>query len=435
MYPTGSSKARSQAADTQWVQEHVFTVPVIQYRGGGPHVLVTTSSYKPVNVSLSIPGLGFKIYKTITRLTDSSLWDIDLLSTIGHDIRTVGGIGKQNTTLIVRSSDIVSVHAISQDYGGGDGFVVFPTNHLGTTHYVASYQPYNRNDSSFVCITALYMNTSIYIQTNRKQIRETLRQYETYRFDGDEYEDLTGALVQSDEPIAVISGVRAKVSSTFGSRLDGLLVQIPPTNMYGKKFSIVPFQSLNISYVYRVQTLNASTTLNFSDGKVVEIKPAIPGVKSFYEADATGHEMISFTSDQPVMVAQYLKSAEHPLRGGPAMLIVPPFSHFGHNVTFPVFQFHRVFEHFITVIAECTAMDDGFQLDDAPVDWYQTNPIDETMCYANHNVTVGQHSITHANPMTTFYVSVFGICRKCYSSYAFLANCYCSQGKYYCKHI
>ena len=436
MHPTGPSKARAQDEDTQWVQEHVFTVPEFDYGFGDPHILITTSSRKPVNLTLSIPGVGFKIYKTITK--ESSFWDIGSPLNDGHDIRTLRNIGKQNTTVIVRSSDIVNVHAISHDYGGGDGFVVIPTNKLGTTHYVASYQPSYRDDPAFVCITALQMNTSVYIQTNRKQIRETLRQYESYRFDGDEYEDLTGALVQSDKPIAVISGVRANISS----RSSGLLDHIHPIDMYGEKFSIVPFQSLNLGYVYRVQTLNKSTTIKFSDDRVVEIKPEIHGVKAFYEADVTGSEMISFTSDQPVMVIQYLKSANNPLRGGgPAMLIVPPFTHFGHNVTFPVFQFHYVYEHFITIIAECTAMDDGFQLDDAPVDWYQTQPIDETMCYANHKVTTGQHSITHANPMATFYVSVYGICRKCYSSYAYLANAYYSRGKYctillhYCKFL
>ena len=181
--------------------------------------------------------------------------------------------------------------------------------------------------------------------------------------------------------------------------------------------------------MYRVQTLNKSTTLKFSDDKVVEIKPEIHGVKPFYEADVTGYEMISFTSNQPVMGIQYLKSVNNPWRGGPAMLSVPPFTNFGENVTFPVFQFSYSFENFITVIAECTAMDDGFQLDDAPVDWYQTQPIDETMCYANYKVTTGQHSITHANPMATFYVSVYSICRRCYSSYVYLANAYYSQGK------
>ena len=371
MYPIGPSKARSQDEVTQWVQEHVFTVPEFYYGSGNPHILITTSSRKPVNVTLSIPGVGFKIYKTITK--DNSTWDIDLSPTNG----TLRGIGRQNTTVIVRSSDTVNVHAISHDIGGGDGFVVIPTNQLGTTHYVASYQPSDSNNPAFVCITALHVNTFIYIQTNRKHIRETLQQYESYRFDGDEYEDLTGTLVQSDKPIAVISGVRASVSSV---RKDGLLVQIPPTNMWGEKFSIVPFQRLNFGYVYRVQTLNKSTTLKFSDDKVVEITPEIHGVKPFYEADVTGYEMISFTSDHPVLVIQYLKSASNPWRGGgPAVLIVPPFTLFGHNVTFPVFQFHLIFEHFITIVAECTAMDDGFS-----IRWCTSRLVSDTTNWRNH---------------------------------------------------
>ena len=163
MYTTGSSKARSQDEDTQWVQEHVFTLPKFYYGFGNPSVLITTSSHKPVNVSLSIPRVGFEIYKTITK--DSSLWDVDLSVPDGHVTHTLRGIGKQNTTIIVRSSDIVNVHAISNDYGS-DGFVVIPTNQLGTTHYVASYQPSYWYDPAFVCITALYANTSIFIQTN-----------------------------------------------------------------------------------------------------------------------------------------------------------------------------------------------------------------------------------------------------------------------------
>ena len=175
MHPIGHSKARSQDEDTvQWVQEHVFTVPEFYYGAGDPHLLMTTFSSNPVNVCLSIPGVKFEIYKTITK--GCSAWDIDLSPTNGHDIRTLRGIGKQNTTTIVRSSDIVNVHTISHNYGGGDGFIVIPTTQLGTTHYVTSYQLSQWDDPAFVCITALHMNTSVYIQTNRKQIRETLRQ-------------------------------------------------------------------------------------------------------------------------------------------------------------------------------------------------------------------------------------------------------------------
>ena len=427
--PTGSSKVQSKQVarheDDLWVQEHVFTVPKFHHGDADPHVFITTSSRKPVSVTLSIPGVGFEIKQIVNK--DRFLCDIDLSlsNTNGRDIRTLQGIGKQNKTVIVRSSGIVNVHVINNDKGEGDGFVVIPTDQLGTKHYVESYQPFYESDPAFVCITALHANTSIYIQTNQKKIRQTLCQYESYRFDGDQNEDLSGTFVEGDKPIAVISGVLAKVLISLRGHADGLLVQIPPTNMWGMKYIIAPYQSLDDGYLYRVQTLNISTTLNMSDGEAIEIRPE---EESFYEADVTENGEISFTSNQPVMVVQYIKKR-------PAVLIIPPVTRYGHNVTFPVFGFADLvsvtYSHFITVIAECSAIYSGFSLDGVGVvEWHQNSTVDGAMCYASREVPPGQHSITHTNPVTTFAVSVYGIC-KCPSSYAYSAKAYYSQGKYH----
>ena len=101
------------------------------------------------------------------------------------------------------------------------------------------------------------------MKTKWTQKRETLRRYESYRFDGNQFEDLSGALIQSNKPIAVISGVHAKVPNHSSGNGDWLVVQVPPTNMWGTQFSIVPSQNLdlNSNYVYRVQTKNISTNL------------------------------------------------------------------------------------------------------------------------------------------------------------------------------
>ena len=109
---------------------------------------------------------------------------------------------------------------------------------MGTTYYVASYQPSSRFYPTFVCITALYMNTSVYIHTKKERMSVTLLQYESYRFDGRENEDLSGSLVQSDSPIVVISGVRTQVyknasQTPVGS---GLVVHLPP-QIYGERLS------------------------------------------------------------------------------------------------------------------------------------------------------------------------------------------------------
>ena len=143
--------------------------------------------------------------------------------------------------------------------------------------------------------------------------------------------------MQGDNPIVVISGVRTQIYKDANQTPagEGLVVHVPPANKWGKNFSSIPFQNTTFCCLCRVYTINISTTLNMSDGKIIEIGPG-----SFYEADITENKGISFTSNQPVMLAQYVKSGSHsPPRGDPAMLIVPPIAHFGHNVTFPVFRF------------------------------------------------------------------------------------------------
>ena len=204
------TNALSDNEAINWVQEHVFTVPFLDH--GDPHVLITTSFRKPVNVSVSIPGVGFEINNTIAK--ESPLFDVDLVShhIYSRAICMLPDVGKQNKTFIVRSSDMVNVHVVSNDKGG-DGFVVIPTNYLGTTHYVVSLKS-QRDKSAFVCITAFHENTSVYIRTKTIQLRETLHQYESYRFDGNWNEDLSGTLVRSGKPIAVIAGVFAKISGT-----------------------------------------------------------------------------------------------------------------------------------------------------------------------------------------------------------------------------
>ena len=438
--PPGSSNAYSENED-MWEQEHVFAVPCFPDGHGNPRALITMSSSmsnEPVNVSLSIPELGFEISRNLTK--DSSPCDIDLSpDNVGHDIPSCGE--GQGTTIIVRSSSKVNVHAIINDFVVEDGFVVIPTNQLGTTHYLASYQPSSDNDPAFVYITAVQMNTSVYVHTKTRQLNLPLQKYESFRFEGGRYEDLSGSLVESNKPIAVISGVHAKVQGNLNDTRDvhrgSLLVQIPPINMWGVKFSIptVPFQSsdLNGGCVYRIQTLNISTYLKMSgtDTQVIEIRPE---VKSFHEVNCEGDAVISFTSNQPVMVIEFLKRdfSQSPTLGDPAMLIVPPVEQYTSNVTFPVFEFDSRNEqtYYITVLAACTAFDDGFRLDETSIDWNnRQQSVHNAVCYSSHRVTTGQHSLTHIDPTATFYVSVYGICQICDSSYAYSANAYDFQGR------
>ena len=178
---------------------HVVSNPAV--------VLITTSSFDPVNVHVSVTGtVGFEdLTTTVTRTQHAQ---IDFPPSI-----RLTGTGKRNATVKVTSSGVTSVHCIDNEYNGGDGFFVLPVTQLGKQYYVVSYiSRYDTfgsvNYPSFICISALDQETSVQITKNEGQtLQLTLAPYESYRLDSDgEGGDLTGTFIEASNPIFVISG-------------------------------------------------------------------------------------------------------------------------------------------------------------------------------------------------------------------------------------
>ena len=401
----------------------MFTIPALipswPYES---RVMITTESPNSVNVTLSTSYLA-KITRTINRNNGA---DIEL----PYDMRVYLGDGKQNKTIIVRASDVVSVYAITNNRSAGDAFQSIQTAQLGKKYYVASYRPYSTHVSSFVCVSAVNSDTSVSISTQSGLEHVFLQQYESYRYDGRDYEDLSGTLVQSNKPIAVISGSTSSIAD--GGSSDGILSQLKPTESWGTVYYIFPFKELTSGFVYRVFASDMLTTLDMSDDSVILIQSG-----DFYEGDVSGNSIVSFQADQKVMVVQYMKSylADNAERGDPSMVVVQPVSLHTNNVTFPVFNYTYFNGHtyYINVVTECKNVD-GLVFDDSTqaASWDKLTTNDQTMCCVWSNVTSGYHSITHANQTARFSVSVYAICNGyCSSSYAYAATGIPAQGRYF----
>ncbi|XP_072046685.1 uncharacterized protein [Amphiura filiformis] len=328
---------------------------------------------------------------------------------------------------MLRSSGKVSVHAVDNELANGDGFAVLPTSQLGTQYYVASYKPSLLDYPSFFCISSLYSKTSIYIKTPAENEHQViLEENESYRFDGSAFEDLSGTLVQSDKPIAVISGVWTRVPENITCCAGGLLEQLPPVHSWGYNFILSAFLSLNSGYVYRVYAVNMSVIQE--NGISTRI-----AANSIYETDVTADTVVSLTSDHPIMVVQYMKSNDGYLNepGGPSMLIVQPITSFTGNVIFPVIEYtstHFRHTYYINIVIDCEFVD-GLLLDDSPS--IRTNEVilksrDESMCCLRTGLSSGHHTVSHNNPIARFFVCVYGISSR--SSYAYAANVLNSAG-------
>ncbi|XP_072047497.1 adhesion G-protein coupled receptor G7-like [Amphiura filiformis] len=330
--------------------------------------------------------------------------------------------GVQERTIFVRSSGESLVFVVDNENEDCDTYLVYSTSQLGTQYYVASYKPYATRFSSLLCISSIYPNTSINITTPAGEtVQIILKRYESYLFDRNEGEDLSGTFVQSNKPIAVISGVITYVPDEKVCCLDGLIEQLPPVHSWGYTFTLTPFLSLNYGYVYRVFTTIHSATLIMSDGNITHIAD-----ESFYEEDVTGDTVVSFTSDQPVMAVQYMKGshANMPDRGDPSMLIVAPNTAFTADVTFPVIEYTGGHTYYINVILECDyVMDDGVLLDGTHFTSSDSlSSSDNSMCCLRSNVSIGHHTVSHTNPTARFSVIVYAIGGE--SSYAYAANAY-----------
>ena len=413
--------------DSTAEEEYVFAIPRLGIiaESAPPQILLTTSSSNTVNIDVSISDGSFRNSRQIDQHNPT------IVSLPSRVRMAPEDDTPQDKTVIIRSSEMISVFAIDNEGSNGDGFVAYPSSLLGTDYRIASYSPLQLWPS-FFCISALFPNTSIRVKTMAgMESVILLKKYESYRFDGATFEDLSGTLVTSNEPISVVSGVYTQVSigsPDYTAHVDGLLEQLPDVTKWGSKFFLGPFSTLSSGYKFRVFTRNIRTTLDIS-GESISISP-----ESFYEGDVVGDTVTSIESDFPVMIAQYMKSsgADNLERGDPSMLIVPPATSFTNSAKFYVYQYTLIdHTYYINVMIECHNVN-GLTLDNTLLT--QTGNVkstnDNLMCCVREQVSPGQHSISHTNQMVKFAVIVYAICDvdDCQSSYAYPANAYYSQG-------
>ncbi len=167
-------------------------------------------------------------------------------------------------------SDLMTVLAVDNTWGGGDVFQVLPTLQLGTQYYVLTLKQYIVGFPSFFCFSALEEHTTVTFTTKQGESHQVvLNPYQSYRFDGAWEEDVSGTFIESDNPISVVAG-----TYTYGPELycclDGVLENIPPVNSWGHEFVLTPFSEVTCGYAYRIISHeNTAIVLSNVNGKKI----------------------------------------------------------------------------------------------------------------------------------------------------------------------
>ena len=408
------------------VMEHVFAIPLaswIPYSHRLPRVLISTSSLDPVSVHISVVGIH-EITTTVARYRHVSI-------TLPPSVRLTS-TGKSNATVRVTSSGVTSVHCIDTEYGTGDGFLVLPTTQLGKQYSVVNYKAAEaanvKGYKAFVCLSALNTETLVDITTKGGvSFQIDLNPFESYRFDGESLEDLTGTFITSTKLLTVISGVYTRVPSYDNAAdFDGLLEQMPPISSFGYKFLMAPFYGINSGYVYRIISSMKSTTIKFSNLRTEQIE-----ANEWYEGEVLDNSVILIESDNPLLVVQYMKSRFAGITADASMMIVPSVESFVNNVTFPVVKLtgNPVIQYNIHVTVNCNYVDELMFDDTEPMSvWERLETYDGEMCVIRGNVTTGVHSVTHHDPEAKFTVAVYGF--HDHSAYAYPAGFNLNFGKH-----
>lgn len=360
---------------------------------------VLISSGEATTGTLSIDGLGIEEdFTVVPGIVTEVVVPGDAMVSTPDGVADLG--------IHVVAEDDVSVYGFSGGFATTDAFLAYPVDALGTEHLVLGY-PGSWVPGTFATVVATQDGTTLTITPSVSTATRaagvpysvTLDRGEVYQLETPQ--DLSGTVVVSDHPVAVLSGSRCANVPVDTLYCDHLVEQMPPTSAWGTKFATVPLAGRTEGDRFRVMAAGDATKVSV-DGVVVA------------DLDrGEHHEMVltapsGITADAPVLVAQYSHSIRYDRSelGDPFMILVTPLEQYlaSYTVASPTL-FGDVNVHWLNLVAEPGEVG-AIALDGVPVPAGRFSPIGSTGLFgASVQVLPGTHSLRGPRP---FGVSAYG---------------------------
>ena len=307
----------------------------------------------------------------------------------------------------IKSTADIAIIGANYVSGTADAFLALPTTTLGKTYVVAtrlnsgtSSSEVNagiisQRDGTEVTITLKTKRYFSYLgssYTSGQSFTITLAKLETFHLVHNK--DLSGTIITSSYPVAVLSG---SPCGRVGSGCDHLVSFLLPVTKWGKEYILAPaMQSKSTGDFYRVfasqETMVKSRNLteNLCRGEYLEI-------------NLKQNELSSFVScSKPCQVVQYLKGEPINKRPDPSSIILSSIEQFASNYKVVPLMKPNLTAHHITIIIE-EKNKDALMLSKArnvEINWQKVN---ET------KYVWGIHNITTATNVESFNGEKFGV--------------------------
>ena len=297
-------------------------------------------------------------------------------------------------------------------YGGNlyqdssDTFLVLPKQEyvqLNSYKYIAvSYFSKHSQYNSAVAITAQYNDTQLSISSKVDIIINStltltsattniiLQEGETFLVQS--LNDLTGLLVASNNPLAMMSGHECTNVPTSTLYCDHLVEQLPPVSSWGRKFAVAPLKGRQAYDVFRILA-SENLTMVEVNCTVSADQPTLYNTTSTYMINEGNFVEFRVSSSQycwiegndSILVLQYSAGfTADGLTGDPTMIIVPAVSQYCKHYSLPTFEPDDnsvTFSHYMNVFI--------------PQQYYQPNQIfldNQQLSSYNLNFTVIKQS-------------------------------------------
>ena len=260
-------------------------------------------------------------------------------------------------------------------------------------------------------------------------------------------DDLTGLLVVSNRPIAMLSGHECTNVPTNVTACDHLVEQIPSVSTWGQKFATAPLKGRLAYDVFRILASENLTTVVVNCTLSTD-QPTLYNATgtyminegSFVEFRVSSSQYCLIEGSHNILVLQYsVGYLADSTTGDPTMIIVPAVSQYCNDYSLPTIQPDDnsfTFTHYMNIFI--------------PAQWYQTDQIflDNRLLSSYHldlraieqdgvpqvyaaqvNLTEGVHTLHHADAEATLGVIMYGFAT--HNSYGHPGGLCLTQGVLY----
>ncbi len=232
--PTGA-QAASDSAGTEF-----FVAFQPNTAGGVSNLSLFITGQQDTQGVIEIPGLNFSQAFTVQA---NKVTTVNLLSSA----QSLGSNSIARLGVRVTAQNEVTVYGLNQRQYTTDAFLSLPADILGLEYLAMSYPSTYSSYPSQVAVVGVYDNTQVTITPSVAAVGRpagvpftiTLNRLNTFQLTGSGTADLTGSIITTSAPVAVMSGVDCVNVPVGVGWCDHIVEMMPPVATWGKSFLTV----------------------------------------------------------------------------------------------------------------------------------------------------------------------------------------------------